>query len=907
MKEPIAEENQPVKKPTLEKAYEPQAVEDRIYASWEQSGFFNPDNLPGQRDEAFTIIMPPPNATGTLHIGHAMFVTLQDLMTRFNRMNGKAALWLPGTDHAAIATGTKVEKILAKEGKTKYDLGRDGFRQRVDEFVAGSQATIRRQIRKMGASCDWSREAYTLDAPRSAAVAEMFARMYKDGLIYRGYRIVNWCPRCESTLADDEVEYKEQDGKLYFMKYGPFTVATTRPETKLGDTGVAAHPDDQRYTEWIGKTITVDFGSGPLEIKVITDPSVERDFGSGLVGLTPAHSAVDFAMGEKNGLAVKKVIGEDGKMTALAGKYAGLPVLEARAKLVADLQAQGLIVKIEDLKNSISVCYRCATPIEPLTSRQWFVDVNRPVRARGNKSLKELSIDAVRSGKIRIIPDRFEKQYYHWMENLHDWCISRQIWFGHRIPVWYCAACYVESDEARPKASGAETVRPRGLIVATETPAACPDCGGHDLKQDPDTLDTWFSSGTWTFSTLGWPNEQAKDLKRFHPTQVLETGYDILPFWVARMILMTKYALGEVPFETVYLHGMVRDEQGRKMSKSLENIIDPLDVAAKYGTDAVRLSLVLGNAPGNDLKMSEEKIAYFRNFANKLWNIARFIQMNVPDMARPAGRPAAKTLTDRWILGRFDEVATSVTADLTALNFSRAGETLRDFTWNELADWYLEIAKIEKGKEEILPFLLLETLKMWHPFVPFVTEEIYRVVFSRGSQDLLMVAPWPAAVGKLDERDAAEFALVRDLVTALRNVRAEYKVELGKAIEAVMHAVDKEATLRREAPVIAGLARVGKLDIVAKGQAPEQAVSVVVGGVHVFVPLGTLVDAAAEQERLTKELAEAEKYLAAQSGKLANQDFVSRAPAAVIAGERAKLAAQQDKVAKLKAQLVGLK
>ncbi|MFA6603932.1 MAG: valine--tRNA ligase [Patescibacteria group bacterium] len=892
----------------LDKAYEAAAVEDRIYAAWEASGFFNPDNLPGKRTKPFTIMMPPPNATGTLHVGHAMFLTLEDLMTRFHRLRGEAALWLPGTDHAAIATNTKVEKILAKEGKTKYDLGRDGFLKRVGEFVEGSRGTIRRQIRKMGSSCDWSREAFTLDEPRSRAVVALFKKMYDDGLIYRGFRIVNWCPRCESTLADDEVEYKEEPAKLYYMKYGPFVVATTRPETKLGDTGVAVHPDDERYQKWIGQMITVDFGIGPQEIRVIADASVDRNFGTGMVGLTPAHSAVDFEMAEKNLLPVKKIIGEDGRMTALAGKYAGLPVAEARAKFVADLEAKGLIEKIEEIKHSISVCYRCGTVVEPLTSRQWFVDVDVPIPGRG-RNLKQLALDAVRRDGIKIYPERFEKVYFHWMENLRDWCISRQIWYGHRIPVWYCRSCYAGGeDSGRAGVGGKESGARAGIVVSAEHPGNCPACGRGDLDQDKDTLDTWFSSGTWTFSTLGWP-EKTKDLKKFHPTQVLETGYDILFFWIARMILMTTYALKQIPFEKVYLHGLVRDEQGRKMSKSLENIIDPLDVSAKYGTDAVRLSLVIGGSAGNDLKLSEEKIAYFRNFTNKLWNISRFIQMScgVTKLGRDGvKRPTPKTLADRWILGRFDEVVRSVTKDIEELNFSRAGETLRDFTWTELADWYLEIAKLEKGKEHLLAFLLREALKLWHPFMPFVTEEIYGRLFGQGGKDLLMVAVWPKVAAKRAVPAVKEFALVQEAVVAIRNLRSTYKVEPGKVIEAVIFAGAKLALFKKQAHLITGLAKVGDLKIAAKGKQPEKAAGAVVGKVQIFVPLGSLIDLGAEKKRLEAEIVEAERYLAALAAKLGNENFVARAPAPVVAAEKEKLAVQKEKVGKLKEQLAQL-
>jgi valyl-tRNA synthetase len=898
----------------LAKAYEPQAVEDDIYRRWEKSGLFNPDNLPGlgpdknqPRTESFTVMMPPPNATGTLHIGHAMFLTLEDLMTRFARMRGKAALWLPGTDHAAIATNTKVEKLLAKEGQSKYDLGRDGFVEKVKEFILGSQHIIRKQIRKMGSSCDWSREAYTFDETRSRAVREMFVRMFNDGLIYRGYRIVNWCPRCESTLADDEVEYKDEPAKLYYMKYGPFKVATTRPETKLGDTAVAVNPNDDRYKDKVGTEFEVDFGIGPQTIRVIADEEVDPEFGTGVVGITPAHSAVDFAMAEKNQLPIKKVIGEDGKMTKLAGKYAGMTVEECRAAFVKDLEAAGLLARAEDFQHSISICYRCSATVEPLTSRQWFVDVNQPIAARGDKSLKALSLEAVRGGGIEILPERFEKVYYHWMENLRDWCISRQIWFGHRVPVWYCPACTADAaaaDEEAVAGTGDKGQILPGMVASVDTPAACPACGGTELKQDEDTLDTWFSSGTWTFSTLGWPEETA-DLKRFHPTQVLETGYDILFFWIARMILMTEYALGEVPFEKVYLHGLVRDEQGRKMSKSLENIIDPLDVAEKYGTDAVRLSLTVGNTPGNDLKMSEDKIEHFRNFTNKLWNISRFILLGGLPEGVPT-RPEPKTLADRWLLARFDQVVESVTRDLEAMNYSRPGETLRDFTWGELADWYLEIAKIEGDKQPLLAYVLAETLKLWHPFMPFVTEEIWSRTFAE-EQGMLLVAEWPEPGAALaDSAALAEFGRVRDLVTAIRNIRAQYKVAPGKRIDVTVVAGADSEFIENQAAVISGLAKIEKLTVVAAGEAVEKAATAVVSGVTVYVPLGDLVDLGAEKQRLETELAEAKKYRAALAGKLSNESFVSRAPEAVVAGEKAKLAAQEDKLAKLQEQLAAL-
>jgi valyl-tRNA synthetase len=901
------------KRKELPKAYDSRSVEDRIYTAWEKSGLFNPDNLPGKRAETFCIMMPPPNATGTLHIGHAMFLTLEDLLTRFYRMRGRAALWLPGTDHAAIATNTKVEKLLAKEGKTKYDLGREGFIERVNKYIEDSRGIIRKQIRKMGSSCDWSREAFTFDEQRNRAVREMFVRLFDDGLIYRGYRIVNWCPRCESTLADDEVEYREEPTTLVYMKYGPFVVATTRPETKLGDTAVAVNPNDDRYKDRIGEIFEIDFGVGPQQIRVIADEEVDMQFGTGVVGITPAHSALDFAMAEKNMLPMKKVIGEDGKMTALAGKYAGLEVIEAREKFLTDLRAAGLIEREENLTHKLSICYRCDTPVEPLTSRQWFVDVNRPIESRDGKTLKQLAAEAVHSGQIKILPERFEKVYFNWIENLRDWCISRQIWFGHRIPVWYCSSCYAENEapERVGDSRSYERVGHAGLIASVETPAKCLICDRDEnidgLTQDTDTLDTWFSSGIWTFSTLGWP-EKTSDLERFHPTQCLETGYDILFFWIARMILLTTYVLDEVPFETVYLHGLVRDEQGRKMSKSLENIIDPLDVAEKYGTDAVRLSLIIGNTAGNDLKMSEEKIEYYRNFANKLWNISRFILLNIDDQSDGTKVPEPKTLADRWILSRLDSVVESVAVDVEAYNFSRPGETLRDFTWNELADWYLEIAKIEGGKSEILSYLLRTILKLWHPFMPFVTEEIWRLAFATSEKDLLLVQEWPVinAATKLDTIPN-HFETIRELITAIRNLRATYNIEVAKKIDVTLYVGDQAMLFNEQIDVIKRLARVNNLTIATQGTPVENAVSTVLGSIQIFVSLVGSIDVKEEKTRLQKELDEVYRYAEALQNKLANNDFMIKAPPAVVESEKKKMIETRERISKLEEQLKALK
>lgn len=874
----------------IPKAYEPSAVEDGIYARWEESGCFNPDNLPdAENRKPYTIVMPPPNATGTLHVGHAVMLAIEDLIIRYRRMHGDAALWIPGTDHATIATQTKVEKLLKEEGKTRHDLGREAFLKRVEAFVEGSQDTIRNQIRKMGSSCDWSREAFTLDDRRSHAVRVMFKRMYDDGLIYRGDRIVNWCPRCTSTLADDEVEYKEQTAKLYTMKYGPFLVATTRPETKLGDTAVAVHPDDARYKDRIGETFTVDWGEGTekLEIKVVGDREVDPEFGTGVLGVTPGHSAVDYRMAEEHDLPIIKLIDEEGKMRPEAGKYAGMTVLEAREAFVKDLEAQGLIEAVEEIPNSLSVCYRCGTAVEPLTSLQWFVDVNKEIPGRG-LSLKQLASDAVGSDRVKIIPDRFRKVYFHWMDNLRDWCISRQLWYGHRVPVWY-------DKDGKP-------------VVSVDEPE-----NASELTMETDTLDTWFSSGMWTFSTLGWP-EETPDLKRFHPTQVLETGYDILFFWIARMILMTTYAMDEVPFEYVYLHGLVRDEQGRKMSKSLGNIIDPLDVGKKYGTDAVRLSLVIGTAPGNDSKIWEEKIAGFRNFTNKLWNVSRFVLTSVSRVRRVPWKPEPKTVADRWILSRLEAVASEASGAIERFDFSPAGEMLRDFTWNEFADWYLEVAKIQladeslrESTEHVLLYGLERLMKLWHPFMPFVTEQIWSKLDGNSVESrMLMTEDWPTLNPFKDGDHAAEdeFGLVRDLVSAVRNLRAEYGVEPGKKVDLIVSAGNRAPVIEREAEIVRTLARLASLEILAEeGTKPENAVSAVVSGMEIHLPLEGLIDKDKERARLEKEQASLEGYLKGLEAKLGNKGYTDNAPEKVVEETKRRFEEKKAELAKIKEAL----
>lgn len=894
--------------PDLPKAYEPQKREDNIYAAWEKSGFFRPENLPDleNRREVFSMVLPPPNVTGVLHLGHAMVLAIEDIMTRFARMRGKRALWIPGTDHAAIATQAKVEKLLMEEGykDPRRELGREAFLARVRKYASDSHDSIVHQIKKMGASLDWSRECYTLDKGRGKAVNAVFKMMYDDGLIYRGHRVVNWCPRCQSTLADDEVEHFETMAKFYTFRYDksfPISISTTRPETKLGDTAVAVHPDDERYKQFIGQTFAVDFVGQKLSIKIIADAAVDPAFGTGALGVTPAHSHVDSDMARVHDLPFVAVIGEDGKMTAAAGDFAGLPVLEARKKIIACLRERGLIEKEEDTSQNLSVCYRCETPVEPLPKLQWFIGVNKPFKFHASKrapiegiadgqevALKQLMQHVVRSGQIKIIPEHFISTYFHWIDNLRDWNISRQIWFGHSVPVWY------RPSPLDPLPQGG---RGEELFVGPESP-------GEGWTRDEDTLDTWFSSGLWTFSTLGWP-DGSEDLRLYHPTSVIETGYDILFFWVARMILMTTYALGEVPFKTVYLHGLIRDEMGKKMSKSAGNAIDPLEMVEKYGADATRLALVIGTGPGNDMKMSEEKIAGFRNFANKLWNIARFVLASVGGWGLGVGDgdsiPEGKTLADRWILGCLSAVTEKVTNHLEKYEFSQAGELLRDFTWSKLADWYLEIAKIQQkdpalreNTDQILLYVLEHVLVLWHPFMPFVTEEIWS---QAGREGLLMVEEWPAVI-KVSDQDNVRFERLKEIIEKLRNWRAENKVEPKEKINVTLvvgeyFEIFKDKT---NVEIVKTLARVENL---AVEENTEKLFD------YQF-KIDRQIDIGKERARLESELEEIKKHLATLEDKLANQEFISKAPAKVVEGMKQKKEDAAKKAEALKQQIENL-
>jgi len=862
----------------LPKIYEPNKYEDSIYQKWEESGFFNPDNLPGERKKSFSISLPPPNVTGKLHLGHASMLSYQDIMVRFQRLNGKKTLWLPGMDHAAIATQNVVEKELKKAGQTRHDLGRVKFLKRVNDFAENSKVIIRNQIKKMGSSLDWSRESFTLDENLSLAVRTAFIKMYNDGLIYRGKRVVNWCPRCQSTLSDDEVEYKEEKAPFYYFKYGPIVIGTARPETKFSDKVIIVHPKDKRYKDIIGKEFEVEWINGKVKAKVIADTVAEMDMGTGAMTITPAHSFTDYDLAQKYNLDIEEIIDKAGKLTKAAGEFKGMLASEAREKIVAKLDAKGLVDHIdEEYVHNLSTCYRCGTSVEPLLSEQWFVDVNKKIPGRG-KSIKQLASAVVKNGEIKFIPERFEKTYFQWMDNLRDWCISRQIWYGHRIPVWY-----KNMQNAKCKAQNE-------IYVGIEAPA------GEGWVQDEDTLDTWFSAGLWTFSTLGWPNK-ISDLKNFHPTSVLETMYDILFFWVARMIIMSTYFLKEVPFKTVYLHAMVKDRQGRKMSKSLGNGIDPIEMIEKFGADALRLSMVMGSTPGTDIKLYEEKIAGYRNFVNKLWNISRYILSSVKEIKRSKVEDLKpKTLADHWILLELNQIIKSTTNNLEEFKFSQAGEELYEFTWSKLADWYLEIAKIESSqtgegnKDKILLYILERLLVLWHPFCPYVTE----VVWSQfESDELLMVKAWPRVEDQRskikDQKSKIEdFELIQEIVSAIRNSRSEHKVNPKKVFTCSITSPHQKL-IEENKHIIEGL---GKVRITPK----SPGIKLSVKSADVTLDIMVNKDVLKNKEKEIKNL---ERYINIQEAKLNNQEFAKKAPKEVVLAEKAKLDQAKEILAKL--------
>jgi valyl-tRNA synthetase len=940
----------------MAKAYEAQQVEQRLYDWWESCGFFKPNDNSNRKP--FTLSMPPPNVTGELHMGHAMFVTIEDVIVRWHRMLGEPTLWLPGTDHAGIATQSQVEKLLRSEGMSRQEVGREEFLRRTWEWKEKYGGEITRQLRRLGASCDWTRERFTLDPGLSRAVRAAFKRLYDDGLIYRGTYLVNWSPNLQTAVSDLEVDHEERQGNLWYVRYpivpadegprtknegsissssvfGPssnawgsgkwaegvtewITVATTRPETILGDTAVAVNPDDERYSELIGRyAILPALGR---RIPIIADSYVDASFGTGAVKVTPAHDPNDYAMGQRHRLPMINIMNKDATLNDEAGPYAGQDRFEARKHLVADLEKEGLLVKTVQHTMSVGISQRGGEVIEPLLSEQWFVRT---------KPLAELALAAVREGRTRIVPERFEKVYFHWLENIEDWCISRQLWWGHRIPVWYT---------------------PDGEMIVPGPDDPAPE----GATQDPDVLDTWFSSGLWPFSTLGWPDDSA-DLRRFYPTSVMETGYDILFFWVARMMMMGCYLTGTAPFHTIYLHGLVRDKQGRKMSKSFGNVVNPLEVIDQQGTDALRFTLATSGTPGQDLNLNPERIEAARNFANKIWNITRFVLSKLQDERRMTKdesntsasefssfvlRPSSQlTLADRWILSRYNRLVAEVDRLMRAYNFGEAGRQIQEFLWSEFADWYVEVAKVQlEGDQrrqeltrEVLYTVLEGALRLLHPFMPFVTEEAWQYLTNAerstpndeqesdasesqpsafSLQRSIMIAPYPVAdEAAFDEAAERDFALLQDLITSIRNVRNEYKVEPARFVVATVAAGARAAMLNEQRAQIVRLARVAdkQLSIVERLDAkPHHAAALVVGDVEVYLPLAGLIDLAAERARLSKELDAADADIARRAARLGNPGFIDKAPANVVQRERDGLEAAMVTAEKLRERLAQL-
>lgn len=874
----------------IAKQYDPSTVESRLYKLWCDKGYFhaevNPDKKP------FTIVMPPPNITGQLHMGHALDNMMQDAIIRFKRMQGYEALWLPGTDHASIATEVKIIDALAKEGKTKYDLGREKFLQRAWEWKAQYGGRIVEQLKRIGSSCDWQRERFTMDEGCSKAVTQIFISLYNKGLIYQGNRIINWCPECKTALSDAEVEYEEQDSFLWHIKYRIegsdeyLIVATTRPETMLGDTGIAVNPADERYKAVVGKNVILPIVNRP--IPVVADEYVELDFGTGVVKMTPAHDPNDFEVAKRHNLPVIRVMNDDGTMNEQAGpEFEGMDRFECRKKIVDMLKDLGLMEKIEPYKHNVGHCYRCKTVVEPMISKQWFVSM---------KELAEPAIEAVRSGKTCFVPDRFSRTYFNWMENIRDWCISRQLWWGHRIPAYYCEQC-------------------GHTHVASQKPEVCCKCGCTELKQDEDVLDTWFSSALWPFSTLGWP-EKTKELEYFYPTNVLVTGYDIIFFWVARMIFSGINAMGEVPFDHVLIHGIVRDSQGRKMSKSLGNGIDPIEVIDKYGADALRFSLAMGNSPGNDMRFYWEKVEAYRNFANKIWNASRFVMMNLEGGSILPIKECNLDAADKWILSRFNGAVREVTENMEKYELGMAAQRLYDFMWSEFCDWYIELTKprlygtdaAEKNTAlSVLCFVLAGTMKLLHPFMPFITEEIYTHL--PGSDETIMLSSWPSCVDcGITGKDEERFEMVIDLIRSVRNLRAEMNVPLSRRTELFIRPVQLEAGFWKKCSVyIEKLACASSAELIAdKPENADKMAAVVTAGGEGYIPMGELIDIAKEKERLLKEKDNLIAEVARAQGKLSNEKFVAKAPEAVINAERDKLVKYNDMLASVNARIAAL-
>ena len=909
----------------LPKAYSHKDVEAKWYSHWMNSGAF----VPAGEGPNFSIVIPPPNVTGSLHMGHALNNTLQDILCRYKRMDGFRVLWVPGTDHAGIATQNVVERRLAAAGVTRAQIGRAKFIERVWEWKQEAGSAILHQLKALGVSCDWSHERFTMDEGLSRAVREAFVRLWDDGLLYRAERLINWCPRCRTALADIEVVHEEADGQIWYIRYPladdpskALIVATTRPETMLGDTAVAVHPEDTRYQQFIGKKIALPI-TGRI-IPIISDAYVDKEFGTGALKITPGHDFNDFEIGERFGLDKISIFDADAKIDAAAfldrgergawiDRYRGKDRFEARKQIVAELKEKGYLEKVQPHRHAIGHCYRCQTVIEPYLTPQWFVDI---------KLLAEPAMEAVREGRIRIIPEGWSNSYFAWMENIKDWTISRQIWWGHQIPAWYCVSCdaaniieagageYILTKEAQP-------------IVARQAPDRCPKCGGKSLVQDPDVLDTWFSSGLWPFSTLGWP-DKTEDLKDFYPTSTLVTGFDILFFWVARMIMMGLKFMGDVPFRDVYIHALVRDEQGQKMSKSKGNVIDPLDIMSEYGTDAFRFTLAAMAAMGRDIRLSEDRIAGYQNFVNKLWNAARFVLMNLGDGETAATRGAAGSeaakrgamgspnFADRWIRSRLASTIAEARNAIEAYRFNDYANILYQFTWHEFCDWYIEMSKLAlngtvdgdaKNSQSFLLTLLEQILLLLHPVMPFVTEEIWQVLGT--NRTTIMLQPYPRAeTSWMDEGAEKEMEFLMSAIRAIRNLRAEMNCPPGKEVKVIFHGPDEELSfLRAQEPYLRSLARVGTIEYLTSGDRPKGAATALVGSTEVYLPLGEMINVEEERTRLAKEIRKAEDELSRAQKKLANTDFLNKAKEEVVQKEREKAGQYEEKIRTLNLSL----
>ena len=868
----------------LDKQYSPQNVEDRTYKFWCDHKYFhaevNPDKKP------YTIVIPPPNITGQLHMGHALDETLQDILIRWRRMEGYETLWLPGTDHASIATEAKIVEAMRKEGITKEEIGREKFLERAWEWKAQYGGRIVEQLKKLGSSCDWDRERFTLDEGCSKAVREVFCKLYDKGLIYRGERIINWCPHCLTSISDAEVEYEDQAGHFWHLRYpfkdgsGYLELATTRPETLLGDTAVAVNPNDERYKDMVGKTLILPIVH--REIPVIADDYVDIEFGTGVVKITPAHDPNDFEVGLRHNLEVINVLTPDAKIVDDYPKYAGMDRYEARKAIVEDLQAEGALVEIEDYSHNVGTCYRCGITVEPRVSKQWFVKM---------EPLAKPAVEVVRNGEVKFVPERFDKTYFHWMENIKDWCISRQLWWGHRIPAYYCDDC-------------------GEVMVSAQEVHTCSKCGSNHVHQDPDTLDTWFSSALWPFSTLGYPDD-TKELEYFYPTDTLVTGYDIIFFWVARMIFSGVEHMGQVPFHTVLIHGLVRDAQGRKMSKSLGNGIDPLLVIDQYGADALRFTLATGNAPGNDMRFSDEKVKASRNFANKLWNAARFVLMYLGNDYSYPGLPKDLAIEDKWILSKVNTLAKEVTDNLERFELGIAVAKLYDFIWDVFCDWYIEIAKIrlQSGAgadtaKAVLVYVLTDILKLLHPFMPFITEEIYQAI--PHDTESIMISKWPEYDPTLSFADEeAQMEKIMDAIRAIRNRRAEMNIPPSKKSKVYVETAFADV-FAVGSEFIKRLAYASDVEIADAFGDLGNTVTIVTNDAKIYIPLGDLVDFEAEAKRLQKELAGAEEKLAFINKKLDNPGFVNKAPEKVVQQNRDEAAKLTEKIANLRSSLENL-